>query len=175
MGKKVALEIDQRTVELKVEMDNLIEDIMELDGRIVELEAMFKMQVERLKEKFEEKQFYLKNKKEEMQKELRELFEQVPQSETKMQRKVQLINGDVVVKKARVDFEKDTAKLLEWAQSNKRDELINKKEVLSFKWADFKKNLVIEDQSIIDTQTGEMLEIDGLGVIIKGEELEIKY
>ncbi len=175
MSKNVVLEIDQRTVELKVEMDNLVEDIMELDAKIAELEAMFKMQVERLKEKFEEKQFCLKNKKEEMQRCLRELFEQVPQSETKTQRKVQLINGDVIVKKARVDFEKDTNKLLEWAQSNNRTNLINKKEVLSFKWADFKKNLVIEDENIIDTQTGEMLEIDGLGVVIKSEELEIKY
>ena len=175
MSKNIVLEIDQRTVALKVEMDNLVEDIMELDAKIAELEAMFKMQVERLKEKFEEKQFCLKNKKEEMQRGLRELFEQVPQSETNTQRKVQLINGDVVVKKARVDFEKDTTKLLEWAQINNRTDFINKKEILSFKWADFKKNLVIEDENIIDAQTGEMLEIDGLGVVTKAEELEIKY
>nr|WP_302598424.1 host-nuclease inhibitor Gam family protein [uncultured Cellulosilyticum sp.] len=175
MSRKVALDIDQRTVELKVEMDNLVEDIMGLDAKIVELEAMFKMQVERLKDKFEEKQFYFKAQKEEKERYLRELFEQVPQSETKTQRKVQLINGDVVVKKSKVDFEKDATKLLEWAKENQREDLINKKEVLSFKWADFKKNLVIEEENIIDTQTGEMLVIDGLDVITKGEELEIKY
>ena len=175
MSRKAALDIDQRALEVKVEMDNLVEDIMELDAKIVELEAMFKMQVERLKDKFEEKQFYFKAQKEEKERYLRELFEQVPQSETKTQRKVQLINGDVVVKKAKLDFEKDATKLLEWAQKNNREELINKKEVLSFKWADFKKNLVIEDENIIDTQTGEMLEIDGLGVVVKSEELEIKY
>ena len=175
MSRKAVLDIDQRALEVKVEMDNLVEDIMELDTKIAELEAMFKMQVERLKDKFEEKQFYFKAQKEEKERYLRELFEQVPQSETKTQRKVQLINGDVVVKKSKLDFEKDATKLLEWAQSNNRTDLINKKEVLSFKWADFKKNLVIEDENIIDTQTGEMLEIDGLGVVIKSEELEIKY
>ena len=175
MSRKLALDIDQRALEVKVEMDNLVEDIMELDSKIVELEAMFKMQVERLKDKFEEKQFYFKAQKEEKERYLRELFEQVPQSETKTQRKVQLINGDVVVKKAKLDFEKDATKLLEWAQKNNREELINKKEVLSFKWADFKKNLVIEDENIIDTQTGELIEIDGLGVVTKAEELEIKY
>ena len=175
MSRKAVLDIDQRALEVKVEMDNLVEDIMELDAKIVELEAMFKMQVERLKDKFEEKQFYFKAQKEEKERYLRELFEQVPQSETKTQRKVQLINGDVVVKKSKLDFEKDATKLLEWAQKNNREELINKKEVLSFKWADFKKNLVIEDENIIDTQTGEMLEIDGLGVVVKSEELEIKY
>ena len=175
MSRKAVLDIDQRALEVKVEMDNLVEDIMELDAKIVELEAMFKMQVERLKDKFEEKQFYFKAQKEEKERYLRELFEQVPQSETKTQRKVQLINGDVVVKKPKLDFEKDATKLLEWAQKNNREVLINKKEVLSFKWTDFKKNLVIEDEHIIDTQTGEMLERDGLGVVTKSEELEIKY
>ena len=175
MSRKAVLDIDQRALEVKVEMDNLVEDIMELDTKIVELEAMFKMQVERLKDKFEEKQFYFKAQKEEKERYLRELFEQVPQSETKTQRKVQLINGDVVVKKSKLDFEKDTTKLLEWAQKNSREDLINKKEVLSFKWADFKKNLVIEDEHIIDTQTGEMIVIDGLGIVTKSEELEIKY
>ncbi|WP_054744141.1 host-nuclease inhibitor Gam family protein [Cellulosilyticum ruminicola] len=175
MSRKAVLDIDQRALEVKVEMDNLVEDIMELDAKIIELEAMFKMQVERLKDKFEEKQFYFKAQKEEKERYLRELFEQVPQSETKTQRKVQLINGDVVVKKSKMDFEKDATKLLEWAQKNNREELINKKEVLSFKWADFKKNLVIEDENIIDTQTGEMLVIDGLDVVTKSEELEIKY
>ena len=171
----MTLQVDQRVLEVKVEMDNLVEDIMELDAKIVELEAMFKMQVERLKDKFEEKQFYFKAQKEEKERYLRELFEQVPQSETKTQRKVQLINGDVVVKKAKVDFEKDTNKLLEWAQANSREDLINKKEILSFKWADFKKNLMITDEGIIDGETGELIEIDGLGVVTKAEELEIKY
>ncbi len=171
----MTLQVDQRVLEVKVEMDNLVEDIMELDAKIAELEALFKMQVERLKDKFEEKQFYFKAQKEEKERYLRELFEQVPQSETKTQRKVQLINGDVVVKKAKVDFEKDATKLLEWAKENQREDLINKKEVLSFKWAEFKKNLTIVEDSIIDAETGEMLEIDGLGVVTKAEELEIKY
>ena len=175
MSRKAVLDIDQRALEVKVEMDNLVEDIMELDTKIAELEAMFKMQVERLKDKFEEKQFYFKAQKEEKERYLRELFEQVPQSETKTQRKVQLINGDVVVKKAKVDFEKDANKLLEWARENQREDLINKKEVLSFKWAEFKKNLTIVEDSIIDAETGEMLEIDGLSVVTKAEELEIKY
>lgn len=175
MSRKAVLDIDQRALEVKVEMDNLVEDIMELDAKIAELEALFKMQVERLKDKFEEKQFYFKAQKEEKERYLRELFEQVPQSETKTQRKVQLINGDVVVKKAKVDFEKDATKLLEWAKENQREDLINKKEVLSFKWAEFKKNLTIVEDSIIDAETGEMLEIDGLGVVTKAEELEIKY
>ena len=63
MSRKAVLDIDQRALEVKVEMDNLVEDIMELDTKIAELEAMFKMQVERLKDKFEESNFTLKLKR----------------------------------------------------------------------------------------------------------------
>ena len=81
----------------------------------------------------------------------------------------------MVVKKPKLDFEKDIDKLLEWAKASNRDELINRKEVLSFKWANFKKRLVPTDCGIVDVETGETLEIDGLHAITKAEELEIKY
>lgn len=117
----------------------------------------------------------LRVKKERLQRDLRFLFEQVPQSETKTQRKVKLLNGDVVIKKAKEEFVKDTDKLVEWAKANGREDLMSKKEVVSFKWADFKKSLVPTEHGIIDAETGETLQIDGLTTIIKEEELEIKY
>ena len=144
MASKQTL-IDERTIQLKVEMDQLVENIKELDVEIKELDQLFKARAELLKEQFEEKKMGLEQKKEKYEQYLRELFEQVPQSETKTQRKVKLLNGDVVMKKAKLDFEKDTDKLLVWAQMNGRNDLINKKEVLSFKWADFKKDLVLTE------------------------------
>lgn len=175
MAKSTGIELDENVIQLKIEMDNVVEDIKGIDYELLELEALFKAQIEQFKERFEEKQYLLKEKREKLQIQLRVLFEQVPQSETKTQRKVKLFNGDVVVKKARLDFEKDADKLIEWAQTNNRDELINRKEVLTFKWADFKKRLVPTDCGIVDVETGETLEIDGLNAITKSEELEIKY
>jgi|GEM_PF-5803748 len=175
MIKGTTIELDAQTIQLKVEMDNIVESIKGIDYELLELEALLKAQIEQLKARFEQKQYLLKGKREKLQIQLRVLFEQVPQSETKTQRKVKLLNGDVVVKKARLDFEKDGDKLLEWAKENNRDELINRKEVLSFKWADFKKGLVPTDCGIVDVETGETLEIDGLHAITKAEELEIKY
>lgn len=175
MAKSVEQEIDARIVQIKVEMDNLLEDIRGLDVELAELEALFKAQVEQLKAKFEEKQYLLQMKKEGLQRELRFRFEQVPKSETKTQRKVKLLNGDVIVKKAKEDFIKDTDKLIEWAKANQREELLNRKEVLTFKWADFKKRLVPTEYGIVDIETGETLNIEGLTTIIKEEELEIKY
>ena len=174
MASKQTL-IDERTIQLKVEMDQLVEKIKELDTAILELNELFKARAELLKEQFEEKKMGLEQKKEKHEQYLRELFEQVPQSETKTQRKVKLLNGDVVVKKAKLDFEKDTDKLLAWAQMNGRNDLINKKEVLSFKWADFKKDLVPTEDGIIYVETGELLDIEGLSTIPKTEEMEIKY
>ena len=175
MANSTGIELDTQVIQLKVEMDNIVESIKGIDYELLELEALFKAQIEQLKERFEEKQYLLKEKREKLQIQLRVLFEQVPQSETKTQRKVKLFNGEVVVKKARLDFEKDGDKLLEWAKENNRDELINRKEVLSFKWADFKKRLVPTDCGIVDVETGETLEIDGLISVTKAEELEIKY
>lgn len=175
MAKSVGIKLDARAIQLKVEMDNVVEDIRGLEYELAELEELFKVQLQQLKDRFEEKQYLLEQKKEKLQTQLRFLFEQVPQSETKTQRKVKLLNGDVVVKKPRLDFEKDGDKLLEWAKANSRDELINRKEVLTFKWADFKKRLVPTDCGIVDVETGETLEIDGLTAITKPEELEIKY
>ena len=175
MANSTGIELDTQVIQLKVEMDNVVESIKGIDYELLELEALLKAQIEQLKARFEQKQYLLKEKREKLQIQLRVLFEQVPQNETKTQRKVKLLNGDVVVKKPKLDFEKDIDKLLEWAKANNRDELINRKEVLSFKWADFKKRLVPTDCGIVDVETGETLEIDGLHAITKAEELEIKY
>lgn len=174
MASKQAL-IDERTIQLKVEMDQLVENIKELEIAIAELNELFKARTELLKEQFEEKKMGLEQKKEKHEQYLRELFEQVPQSETKTQRKVKLLCGDVVVKKAKLDFEKNNDKLLEWAKTNQRDDLISRKETLSFKWADFKKDLLTTPNGIVEVATGELLDIPGLEVIKTEEKLEIKY
>lgn len=167
--------IDEQTMQIKVEMDQLVEKIKELDIAILELNELFKMRSELLKKQYEEKKYELEQKKDKQQGYLRELFEQVPQSETKTQRKVKLLSGDVVVKKSKLDFEKDNDKLLEWAKANQRDDLISRKETLSFKWADFKKNLLTTPTGIVEVATGELLDIPGLEVIKTEEKLEIKY
>ena len=175
MATKKSIEVDQRTLELKVEMDQLVEKIKELDMAMAELNELYKSRIELLKEQFEEREYSLQQKKEQHQGHLRALFEQVPQDETKTQKKVKLLSGDVVVKKSKLDIEKDSDELLKWAQENNREELINRKEVLSFKWADFKKNLLTTQNGIVAVDTGEVLDIPGLEVIKTEEKMEIKY
>lgn len=175
MATKKAIEVDERTMQLKVEMDQLVEKIKELDVALVELKELLKARMELLKAQYDEKEYELRQKKEMQEDHLRALFEQVPQSETKTQRKVKLLCGDVVIKKAKLDFEKDSDKLVEWAKENHKEELISRKEVLSFKWADFKKNLLTTPTGIVAADTGEVLDIPGLQMIKTEEKLEIKY
>ena len=175
MANRKVNNIDEQTMQIKVEMDQLIEKIKALDKEIVELNELFKMRIELLKDQYEEKKYELEQKREKQQSYLRELFEQVPQSETKTQRKVKLLSGDVVIKKSKLDFEKDNEKLLEWAKAHQREDLISRKETLSFKWADFKKNLLTTPNGIVEVATGELLDIPGLEVVKTEEKLEIKY
>lgn len=175
MANRQVGNLDEQTMQIKVEMDQLVENIKKLDAELVELKELFKIRGELLNKQYEEKKFGIEKKKSTHEKHLRELFEQVPQAETKTQRKVKLLSGDVVIKKPKLDFEKDADKLLAWAEENDRGDLITKKEVRSFKWADFKKDLVPTENGIIYVETGEMIEIDGLRPIKKAEELEIKY
>ena len=175
MANKKVNNIDEQTMQIKVEMDQLVEKIKELDIAIAELNELFKMRTEILKEQYEEKKYELEQKRDRQQSYLRELFEQVPQTETKTQRKEKLLSGDVVVKKSKLDFEKDNDKLLEWAKANQREDLISRKETLTFKWADFKKDLLATPNGIVEVATGELLDIPGLEVIKTEEKLEIKY
>lgn len=167
--------INENVIQIKAEMDQLVEKIKGLDTDIIELNELFKIRAELLKNQYEEKKYGLEEKKRKHQIYLRELFEQVPQSETKTQRKVKLLCGDVVVKKSKLDFDKDSDKLMQWAVENNKQELINRKEVLSFKWADFKKNLSTTPTHIVALDTGEVVDIPGLRMIRTEEKLEIKY
>ena len=167
--------LNEQTMLIKLEMDQLVEKIKELDIAIAELNELFKMRADLLKEQYEEKKYELEQKKDKQQSYLRELFEQVPQNETKTQRKVKLLSGDVVVKKSKLDFQKDSDELLKWAKTNNREDLISRKETLTFRWADFKKDLLTTPNGIVEVTTGELLDIPGLEVIQTEEKLEIKY
>ena len=99
----------------------------------------------------------------------------VPKSETKTQYKVALLCGDVILKKAKKDYDKDTNKLLQWALENNLEEFVKTKQTQEFDWATFKATLeIIEDDVIINKETGEVMNMDGLGTKDVPEELVIK-
>lgn len=105
---------------------------------------------------------------------LREYFEQVEDKakETKTQKVYKLPSGSLKIKKEVTSFDYDKVKLLEYAEKEKLEDLI--KVTKDFKWADFKKNLEIKGESIINKETGEIVEIEGLKLETKPEEFSVE-
>jgi hypothetical protein len=172
---KVAVEINEQEVQIKTIIDNLVEDVKELEKEKQTLEQIYLNKVQHLKDLLDEKLMGIDTKIDNAMKDIRVLAEQVELKETKTQKKFEGLNGTIIIKKPSTDFDYDKSKLLDWARENGRLDLIKSKTTEDFTWAEFKKNLVVqEDLTVLDTSTGEMLEIEGLKGITKEEELQIK-
>lgn len=98
-------------------------------------------------------------------------FATVPHKETKTQETYKLLDGQLVMKKASKSIEHDDDKLLAWLKQNGRHEFIKVTEKPA--WAEFKKELEITEDGIVDEITGEIP--DGLTVVEKPESFEIKF
>lgn len=174
-AKKEEIEVDPVVIEKKVEMDSIVSEIKVLDYKIAEFNEMQRVQEEQLKARFDSMRKNVNEARNFAIGQLRALVEQVNPSSTKTQLKVALPNGDVVVKKATQAIDYDKSKLLDWAEEKGMTGLIAVKETKDFKWAEFKKQLAVTDAGIVDTETGELVNIEGLAVKEVAEEVQVKY
>lgn len=174
MAKKT-VEIDEREVQIKAQMDAKVEEIHDVEKEQAELQALLDARIAEIKASFEGKFNSLNSKKDYLMAELRNMFSQVTAKETKTQAKVTLLSGDVVVKKATVKIDYDKKVLLENAEATGLMEYVKTKEVKDFDWTGLKAKLEIqEDGSIVNTETGEVVEIEGLSVLPVAESMVIK-
>lgn len=172
-AKKV--EVDERVVAIQSQMDEKVYEIKMLDQEEAELKALLEVRIEEIKASFTGKVEKIGTRRNYLISELRALFDQVPSKETKTQAKVTLLSGDVVVKKPSLKLDYDKKVLLENAEETGLAEYITTKEVKDFDWTGFKARLAIQDDgSIINTETGELLEIEGLSVLPVAEQVVIK-
>lgn len=160
-------------IEIKKRMDEIVESIKEKEETINELEAILEMRIKDLKQHFKTKKDTLDDAILYLKTELRALFEQVEVKETRTQYKVALLSGDVVVKKPKKAFNYDKKLLEKWAEKERPD-LIEVKEMKEFRWVDFKEELVIHEDRIINISTGEMVEIEGLSIKEVDEQIIIR-
>jgi len=105
---------------------------------------------------------------------LREYFDTVEKyaKETKTQKSYKLPSGSLKLKKASVSFDYDKEKLLEYAEKEEIVDLI--KTTKEFKWAEFKKELTIKDDCIINKETGEIVDVEGLRIVTKPDEFTVE-
>lgn len=173
MAKKKEIELDPVVIQNKARMDEIVEEFKVIEVSEAERKAILLERIQKLTEQSEDKGVCAGARKRHLQEELKVLMDTVPKSETKTQYKVALLCGDVILKKAKKDYDKDTNKLLQWALENNLVEFVKTKQ--EFDWAKFKDTLeIIEDGVIINKETGEVMNMDGLGTKDVPEELVIK-
>ena len=171
--KKV--EVDERVIAIQTQMDEKVEEVHHVEQEQAELQALLDARIQQLKDSFKGKIDVLNNRKGYLIAEIRALFDQVPSNETKTQAKVTLLSGDVVVKKATLNFDYDKKLLLENAEKNGIKEYVKTNVTHDFNWAGLKSKLEIqEDGSIVNVETGEVLNVEGLSVLPVPEQVVIK-
>ena len=172
-AKKV--EVDERVITVQAQMDERVYEIRLLDQEEAELQALLETRVEEIKASFANKVEKIGSRRNQLVTELRALFDQVPSKETKTQAKVTLLSGDVVVKKPTVKLDYDKKVLLENAEATGLTEYVKTKEIQDFDWTSLKAKLEIQENgSIINTDTGEIIDIEGLSVLPVAEQVVIK-
>lgn len=173
MAKKKEIELDPVVIQNKARMEELLEERKSLVIKKAERKAVLEECIKRKTEQAEDKDVCDDARIRHIDEELKVLMGTVPKSETKTQFKVSLICGDVILKKADKDYDKDPKKLLQWALENNLAEFVRTKQ--EFDWDKFKATLeIIEDGVIINKETGEVMNMDGLGTKDVPEELVIK-
>ena len=173
MTKKKEIQLDPVVIQNKARMDEIVEELKAIEVSEPERKAILLERIQKLTEQSEDKGVCAGARKRHLQEELKVLMDTVPKSETKTQFKVSLLCGDVILKKADKDYDKDPKKLLQWALENNLAEFVRTKQ--EFDWAKFKATLeIVDDGVIINKETGEVMNMDGLGTKDVPEELVIK-
>lgn len=168
-------DVDERVIAIQAQMDEKVYEIRMLDQEEAELNALLDARIEEIKASFANKVERIGSRRNELLTEIRTLFTQVPSKETETQSKVTLLSGDVVVKKPSVKLKCDKKVLLENAETAGLMKYVKTKEFQDFDWASLKAKLEIQDDgSIVNTETGEVLEIEGLSVLPVAEQVVIK-
>ncbi len=152
-------------------IDTLVEEIKNLQAQIDSWDEQLKIKVQEVTARVNEEKNKLQRAIDYNKSQLEVAFNNAEYKETKTQKKIQCISGDVVVKKAVQKIECDKDKLLTYVKEKKLNNFIEVKE--SVKWADFKKTLSITGDNIVDS-AGEVLNIDGLNIVTSEEKLEVK-
>jgi hypothetical protein len=95
---------------------------------------------------------------------LRVYFDNVkPSTSTKTQETYKLLSGKLVLKRQAPEFIRDEKAMVDWAESSAPDYI---KIIKSVNWADLKKATVVDGETVVFTETGEVIQ----GVVAKDRE-----
>lgn len=153
--------------------DGMIEQLKENEKDMEKFKAVAKERIDEIKALLEDKLSKLEVSNEGIRFSLLQIANMATTKETKTQRKLELLNGDVIIKKATKKFKNDNKVILE-AVKEKRADLVKEKKTYTLDWKAFKDELEIVDNLIINTRTGEVVEVAGLEIEEVAERVEVK-
>lgn len=158
-------------VKVLAHMDKLVEEIKNFKAQQKQWDDLLKEKIAEATAKVEEEKAKLQRAIDYNMSQIVVQFPQVEAKETKTQKKVSLVSGDIILKKATEKIDYDKEKLLAYAKEKGMNDYIETKE--SFKWGEFKKTIAITNGTIVDAD-GVVVTIDGLTVVTTDETLEVK-
>lgn len=147
--------------------------IRQISGEYAELERLQRIaaaQIAEIEDRIKKEEERTASKTAFLKSCLNGFFRTVPHNETKTQETYKLLSGSLVMKKAKQKLEKDDAELLKYFRQNNMEEYIKVEEKPC--WAEFKQNLQILGEDVIDTATGEI--VPGIRVEEVPESFDIK-
>lgn len=143
--------------------DWAVRKIVEADKELERMEAWYALQLQQIRDKHERTVAFFNAR-------LAEYLNKVPAKETKTTVKYSLLSGDMVLTKPKPDFEAvDEDKLLGWCQMN-APELV--KVTMKPAWGDVKKRLVVSGDSVVDKDTGVIVE--GVNEVLKPATFKVR-
>lgn len=143
--------------------DWAVQKIAEERAELSRIKALAEDQIKRIEEKVAAAEKRYENGTAFLQSKLLEYFETVPHKTTKTKHSYRLLSGTLVKKIGGTTMQKDDAKLIQFLKDSGNTDYIKTKE--EPKWGEYKKNLEIIGGSVVDKNTGE---------IVEGVELETK-
>ncbi len=175
------LEVPEERETWKIENDNAadwcLERIKEHREEYKRFEEVALGKIEQIKMAVDQEKKKMENETSFFEFKLREYFETVKTKATKTQATYSLPAGKLVKKLDKEDFKVDREKVISFIKENKEEyqDFVKIETLEKLDWAELKKNLTIDDGKIIDTLTGEVLEMEGLEVEVKQGTFEIKF
>ena len=149
-----------------------LDKIREMQAEYNRFEMVALAKTEQIRAKLESERSKMTNGTEFFECKLREYFETVKTRDTKTLKKYSLPSGNLRLTKAKTTFECDKNKTLADAKKKGLNDYIKQTE--SFQWGEFKRLLDVKGDKIVNKDTGEIVELDGLSTVEKQAEFKVE-
>ncbi len=136
--------------------DWAVRKIAEEKAELDRIKQLAEEQIEKIQQKVDAAERRYTNGTRFLTSKLAEYFETVPHKETKTKHSYRLLSGSLVKKIGGTTMKQDDEKLLEYLKACGDTDMIKVEE--KPRWGDFKKRLEIVGGSVVDSETGEIVE-----------------